>query len=56
MKTVTLTVRLNQQKHALFKAICSLQHKNLQDAYESLIDNFLEQNNHWLPEKKEIEK
>jgi len=56
MKTVTLTVRLDQQKHALFKAICSLQHKNLQDAYEGLIDNFLEQNKHWLPEKKEIEK
>ena len=44
-----LTVKLDKDKHSNFKSICILQHKNMQEAYESLIDEFIEKNKDWLP-------
>ena len=50
MDKVILTVKIDREKHSRFKSICTLQHKNMQETYENLIDRYIEDNKEWLPE------
>lgn len=56
MDKVILTVKLDKEKHSNFKSICVLQHKNMQEAYESLVDEFIKKNIDWLPIEKNMHK